>query len=87
MSDFSGCCGKVTLVLQMKPSDIKIGQKVSFYSPYSGIKRVGYVKKTGIGKYKDFVEIDQVFYCAGFDVVWQIKPFTLQADWIEAILR
>jgi len=70
----------------MKPSDIKIGQKVSFYTPYSGIERVGYVKEMGIGKHKDFVEIDQVFYCVGNDVVWQIKPFTLQADWIMEVL-
>ena len=71
----------------MKPSDIKVDQKVSFYSPYSGIKRVGYVKEAGIGKYKDFAEIDQVFYCAGDKVVWQIKPFTVQVDWIEGVLR
>ena len=70
----------------MKPSDIKVGQKVSFYSPYSGIKRVGYVKETGIGKYKDFVEIEQIFYYAGNDVTYQKQTFTIQVDWIEEVL-
>jgi len=71
----------------MKPSEIKTGQKVSFYTPYSGIERVGYVKETGIGKYKDFVEIDQTLYFAGNGIVRQVKPFTIQVDWIEAVLR
>ena len=71
----------------MKPSDIKIGQKVSFYSPYSGVKRVGYVKKTGIGMYKDFVEIEQIFYYAGNDVAYQRQTFSaIQVDWIEGVL-
>ena len=72
----------------MKPSDIKVDQKVSFYSSqYSCIERVGYVKETGIGKYKDFAEIDQVFYCGGHKVVWEIKRFTVQYDWIMEVLR
>ena len=70
----------------MKPSDIKVGQKVSFYSPFSGIERVGYVKETGIGTYKDFVEIEQVFCYAGNDIVYHKQNFTIQVDWIEEVM-